>query len=87
MEILSAQWVAVYLGLLRHLFSEICQHFIRGRGGESAPRCVWKCVTQGDDALERRSKIVAPLADAMRFVDNDGFDVPMRSTRREHGVI
>ena len=37
MEILSAQWGAVYLGLLRHLFSEICQHFIRGRGGESAP--------------------------------------------------
>ena len=54
---------------------------------ECTPNGIGKCLLQCADGLERGTEVVAPLADAMRFVDNDGSDIPMFAPGEEHGKI
>ena len=66
---------------LRHLRRNVVKDVIRGRGGEGAPNRIGKAVTKGRDVLERRAKIVSPLADAMGLVDDHRRHVPESVSR------
>lgn len=78
---------AVYEGAGWHLPCHVRQHFGCGGGGECAPNGIGEGFLQRANGLEGGPEIVAPLADAVRFIDDDGSNIPMLAPCEKHGIL
>ena len=54
------------------LLGDVAAHALGGRGRISVERCVGELLAQRAQLPVLRTKIVAPMADAMRLVDGEG---------------